>query len=212
MPEVAATRRAMLNAYREGLEALLGDATRTIGYLEEAQDVPPELLDDAAADDGDPAVEQAAAAMDEAFRAVPVITRRDVDEALAAIFGQAMPMPDDTAAEVRTPASVIVFAICPRCGLAQPIAMTIHPELLVSEDGSELRIKAKAKARTHICGQLPLPVGPESEVQTELNLEAEVTASEDDCPFPGCSQPAEHEGDHDEAGVVELEPGEDDAA
>jgi hypothetical protein len=66
-------------------------------------------------------------------------------------------------AEVRTPASVVVWAICPRCSIAQAILVTIKPELLVSDEGSELRVKAKAKGRSHLCGQLPLPVAADGQ-------------------------------------------------
>ena len=36
--------------------------------------------------------------------------------------------------------------------------MSVHPELLIDDEGSELRVKAKAKGVSHTCGQLPLTV------------------------------------------------------
>lgn len=142
MPDVAATRFEMLTAYRRGLADIVEESTTTLGDLRAAM--------------GDAVLSPEDA--DEALTGLRVVVRKDVDEAITAIFSQLVPMPIETTAEVHTPATIIVSAICPRCSLAQPIAMTINPELLIDDSGSELRIKAKAKGRTHICGQMPLPV------------------------------------------------------
>jgi hypothetical protein len=89
---------------------------------------------------------------------VPVVTAKDLADVFATIFGTELPPPDESSAEVRTPATVLVSAECPRCFIPQTIAMTVGPELRVNADGSELRLRAKAKAVSHVCGQLPLPV------------------------------------------------------
>lgn len=57
---------------------------------------------------------------------------------------------------VRTPADLTVIATCPTCEQPTAIRMQIGAELLVTDDGSELRIKGKSKGVAHICGQLPL--------------------------------------------------------
>lgn len=168
MPEATPTRVAMVHAYRDALSSLLEEATHTVDDLVKAGD-------DAAAIAVAMGGELSAAeVVSEAIGNVPVLTRRDVDEAIAAVWSQPIPMPEETAAEVHTPSSVLVWAICPRCSLAQAILVTIKPELLVSDEGSELRVKAKAKGRTHICGQLPLPVATAD--QESLGLDDEPPA------------------------------------
>lgn len=137
MPDVAATRAAMLNAYRDGLRALIEDAT------EQVTSGP--------------------------WEGVPVVTRKALDEAVSAIFGAPIPMPDETWAEVHTPATVVVSLICPECELPTPSLISIRSELLVSDDGKELRPKAKGKGKTHICGQLSLPAET-AEGQTSFEL------------------------------------------
>jgi hypothetical protein len=230
MPAVAETRARMIAAYREGLAALIEDATVRIGEIEDlslADDVPTtDTQADPAEDAGasteelepEEAVEQGlpeepvgqapeAAASDqgrEAFRAIPVLTRLAVDQALNAIFSQPIPMPDELAAEVHTPAIVYVWAVCPRCGLAQPISMTVHPELLIDDSGSELRIKAKAKGRTHICGQMPLPVSDEAEGQQELPLDE--GGDQDADPEPADSDEPSADDIADMEGMAEPHP------
>ena len=123
---------------------------------------------------------------------------------------------------VRTPAVVLVDAGCPSCEERQPILLTVTAELLVSDDGAELRLKGKSKGVTHVCGQLPLNVTPsEAEGQTsfgEAVLDAmadqvragamgpDWTVSEDGrtitvradgrvpCPQDGCTYSAENAG------------------
>lgn len=165
MPEATPTRGAMVHAYRDALLSLVEDATHTVDELAKAGEDAEAI---AVAVNGDLS---AAEVVSEAIGNVPVLTRRDVDEAIAAVWSQAIPMPEETAAEVHTPSSVLVWAICPRCSLAQAILVTIKPELLVSDEGSELRVKAKAKGRTHICGQLALPVAATD--QESLGLDDE---------------------------------------
>lgn len=165
IPETAPTRAAMVTAYRDALVALVEDATHTVEDLSNATQEA--LVLTVAATAG----LDVAAEVEDAIGNVPVLTRRDVDEAIAAVFSQPIPMPEDTTAEVHTPATVIVSAICPRCSISQLIVVTMKPELLVSDEGSEIRIKAKAKGRAHICGQLPLPVNAEADGQEALGLE-----------------------------------------
>jgi hypothetical protein len=150
MPEVADTRARMLRAYRDGLQALIEDATvrPTTASVDE------DVLTIADLD------------------GVPLVSRKDIDEALHAIFSQPIPAPSETTVEVSTPATVIVSALCPRCGIAQLIGMSVHPELLIDDEGSELRVKAKSKGVSHTCGQLPLTVVADvADEQTEV-LEA----------------------------------------
>jgi hypothetical protein len=70
---------------------------------------------------------------------------------------------------VHTPADLTVVATCPTCEEPTAIRMQIGAELLVTDDGSELRIKGKSKGVAHICGQLPL-MGLDHEA-TEVTLE-----------------------------------------
>lgn len=176
MPDVAATRAKMLAAYRDGLRDVLEESTRTVAELQS-------LVEETARDatEGQPAskVEAAVEADLLAITDVPVITKRDVDQALNAIFGQPVPMPDETWAEVHTPATIVTSAVCPRCGMAQRILVNLHAELLIGEDGSELRVKPKTKGVAHICGQLPLPVEEVADGQQELPLDAEAEAEEE---------------------------------
>ena len=78
-----------------------------------------------------------------------------------------LPSPSDRHAEVRTPASVFVSAICPECGLPVEIVVNLSPALAVDNDGAELSVKAKSKARVHVHGQLSLP----SENHDQLGLD-----------------------------------------
>lgn len=59
-------------------------------------------------------------------------------------------------ATVRTPADITVIATCPTCEQPTAIRMQIGAELLVTDDGAELRVKGKSKGVAHLCDQLPL--------------------------------------------------------
>lgn len=61
-----------------------------------------------------------------------------------------------TPTTVRTPADLTVIATCPTCEQPTAIRMQIGAELLVSDEGSELRLKGRSKGVAHICDQLPL--------------------------------------------------------
>jgi hypothetical protein len=92
-----------------------------------------------------------------------------------------LPPVSNHSAEVVTGATVLVWAKCPRCHIAGPIALTIDPELRVDDASAELRLRAKAKPRTHVCGQLTIPVGPAAEGQESFELE--------DIVGPHCGKP-----------------------
>jgi hypothetical protein len=92
------------------------------------------------------------------WEGVPVVTAKDANEALDAVFAQRIPIPPETTAEVHTPATIYVSAICPKCSLPSTITLEVGARLMVENTVSgELQLKAKAKARTHVCGQLSLP-------------------------------------------------------
>jgi len=74
-----------------------------------------------------------------------------------------LPPPSAKHAEVRTPAVITVSAICPECTLPVEIIVNLGPSLSVDNDGAELSVKAKSKARVHVHGQLSLPEADEDQ-------------------------------------------------
>lgn len=64
--------------------------------------------------------------------------------------------PSDRFAEVSTPATVTVSAICPECDLPVTLTVKLTPLLTVDDDGAEISIKAKAAKMAHQHGQLSL--------------------------------------------------------
>jgi hypothetical protein len=96
----------------------------------------------------------------EDWKGVPVVTEKDLRQAILAAFSEPLPPPAEHTVEVSTPATVLVTAFCPRC--RQPVLMElseVEPDLIVHSNGSaELKLKAKTKPRAHVCGQMPLPV------------------------------------------------------
>ena len=68
----------------------------------------------------------------------------------------ALPPPSEQYAQVVTPATITVAAMCPECDLPNNIVVKLSPQLTVTPEGSELAVKSKTKARVHVCGQLPL--------------------------------------------------------
>jgi len=148
---------------------------------------------------------------------VRVVTAKDLAEALAGD----LPPASLFSAEVRTPARIAVDAVCPRCGIPSTIGVEIHPELVVDDDGAELRVKAKAKARTHLCGQTRLDEAADSDQMSfeigdivgspdasEVDFGEGAPADADEgvdegpqldlgaCPWPGCDLAADHPGAH----------------
>jgi len=57
---------------------------------------------------------------------------------------------------------IVIWADCPNCGITQPLSAELHPQLVVGGGYAELKVKAKSKARTHTCGQEPLPLSDEA--------------------------------------------------
>jgi hypothetical protein len=99
---------------------------------------------------------------------VKAVTHKAWIEILRASEFAPLPAIDRHYAEVVTGANVIVWATCPRCGIPGVINLQIDPELRVDTSSAELRLKAKAKPRTHTCGQLLLPARPEGQGSFEL--------------------------------------------
>jgi len=104
---------------------------------------------------------------------VTVVTDRGWRAALNRIEGQRLPPIDHHYAEVLTGAIITVWAKCPRCGIANSIAMSVDPVLTIDTHTAELKLKAKAKPRSHVCGQLTLM---ESGAQATLEVEVESLA------------------------------------
>jgi hypothetical protein len=141
---------------------------------------------------------------------VKVVAHRAWLDVLSAVRYKALPPVSNHAAEVVTGAAVTVWCVCPRCKIAGPILMTIEPELRVDTSSAELRLKAKAKPRTHMCGQLTLAAAaPEIEGQESLNLEeltgphcGKAIGGEESAEF--CFLPEGHEGECERASAVEI--------
>jgi hypothetical protein len=118
-----------------------------------------------------------------AIAEVKVLTRKDILDAVHVVFEQPIPAPPNDTAEVSTikgKATVVVATECPECHIAHPIILTVTPELLVDSDGKELRIKSKAKGRTHVCGQLPLPEADDEQATLDEALAGEADDLADD--------------------------------
>lgn len=99
---------------------------------------------------------------------VPVLTEPKLDEAIGAVFDLPVPTPSDRHAEVVTPATITVAAICPRCDLPTTILLTVQPELRVDDSGAEIHVKTKTKPRSHACGQQELPLGHSDDEKSDL--------------------------------------------
>jgi hypothetical protein len=141
---------------------------------------------------------------------VTVVTHKAWAEVLRAIAFAPLPAIDRHYAEVVTGANVTVWCVCPRCGIPAPILMHIDPELRVDTSSAELRLKAKAKPRSHLCGQLTIPApGPEVEGQESLNLE-EMIGPRCGKPIGGeeadefCHLPEGHQGECAPAPAEEI--------
>lgn len=136
---------------------------------------------------------------------VRVVTHKAWIEILRATeFAPLTPI-DRHYAEVVTGAIVTVWATCPRCGIPGVINLQIDPELRVDTSSAELRLKAKAKPRTHTCGQLLLPAGA-AEGQGSFELEDIVgDAGANDVDF---GEGAPSDDGADDASDEDLLPGE----
>lgn len=84
-------------------------------------------------------------------------------------LGQPLPPPSDHAAEVATPGDVLVATGCPRCGLPERIVLHVDAQLQVDAGGSELHLKGKSKAHTHVCGQQTLDEAAAAASQSVLD-------------------------------------------
>ena len=96
-------------------------------------------------------------------------TRVVLMEDVSWILGEPFPPASDNGAEVATPARVVVWAICPRCGMAGSLAVELTPELRVDSHGGSLHLKAKSKPVSHLCGQLT--IGGTTDGQSSFELE-----------------------------------------
>lgn len=162
----------------------------------------------------------------------PAILEPDLVRIVDEIFAVPLPPPDEHHAEVSTIASVLVHAICPRCGISAKTTVDLSATLVVdSPYHAEIRVAAKSKARTHVCGQEELPEGDapvadgqvtvddlladqeETEAPAEgdgmtpderLDRALDDQAADGHCPFPGCARAANHRGKHRDADGVDL--------
>lgn len=98
-------------------------------------------------------------------------------EALERVKASPLPAIDAETAEVKTPATVYVAAICPQCDLPTKIAVAMEAELVTDRFGATIKVKAKAKGHTHVHGQLELEVADDQE---ELGLDADDVVADDD--------------------------------
>jgi hypothetical protein len=122
---------------------------------------------------------------------IKVLSKGNLEEVLYRLKYEQLPPAEKTSGEVRTPSVVTVWAVCPHCGIAQDIGLTIDVALILDPTGTHLKLLPKSKARTHVCNQLLLPQGEEDVQLTISDIVGER------CPFPGCVLQVEHEGDHD---------------
>jgi len=96
-----------------------------------------------------------------------IVTIKALAAALDYVFEQPVPAPSVHAAEVLSPAMIFVSPVCPKCGVTDTaIMLNVSSVLTVDSDGSEIKLKGKSKARTHICGQMTLLEG---DGQTTIN-------------------------------------------
>lgn len=214
LEDTIATRSALRDELRRALLESLGESRMPLFDLVAGER--PHIRAD---DEPDNATDAAIAAAVREVGTVPVVTHRDVLTIVNELFERPLPAPSNFVAEVGTDpkrgtATVIMAAACPECHIAHPVTINLSPELLVDSDGRELRVKAKAKGRAHVCGQLPLPdAEPVADGQIGLDEALDdvagdpVEVTHDDgpivleaselCVYPGCVSPAEHAGGHD---------------
>ena len=122
------------------------------------------------------------------WRGVPVVTQADIAAALAV----PLPPASQNAAAVATPAFLYVDAVCPRCGIAGEILLTITPELRVEPAKAELGLKAKSNARPHVCGQTRMvDVTPHRPVPGQTTVDEAVDASEESLSDGGSPEAAD---------------------
>jgi hypothetical protein len=106
---------------------------------------------------------------DPVWHGVNVITAKDLNAAAA----EDLPPASIFAASVRTPAYIYVDAVCPVCGIAGEILLTVDAKLVAVGGSRKLQLAAKATALPHVCGQKRLELGGPSRPakgQTSLDL------------------------------------------
>jgi hypothetical protein len=147
---------------------------------------------------------------------VPVVTVKDLEAAIHATFGEALPAPSERTAEVATPATIFVAAECPRCHLPGRIPLTVSVELHQDDSSETLHLKGKSKAAIHFCGQMALPERqddadgqeelPFDEPEEEASGTAPMEGDQKVVPFEKPAKAVKPTGRVDEeAGVVEVE-------
>lgn len=110
---------------------------------------------------------------------VDFLSRGQLNEAIERVKRSDLPPIDVMSAEVKTPAEVFVDAICPECNLPTRILVILSAVLETTRAaGSTIKLKAKAKGRTHVHNQLALEVDDHG--QTELGLDQGEELDEDD--------------------------------
>jgi hypothetical protein len=103
---------------------------------------------------------------------VPVITMPALNDVIRGVFDAPLPAPSEHAADVATPATVFVAAVCPRCAIPQQIPLVIGVKLEQDDSTVTLHLKGKSKPAIHQCGQMRLPETPRTDGQEPLPFEA----------------------------------------
>ncbi len=101
-----------------------------------------------------------------ALDGIQVVSLRTLRDLQAEALVDELPPPSERYAEVITPATVTVSTVCPECRETTGIVVKLGPRLTVEGGTTELAVKAKSKAVTHMHGQLSLP-----EVEGQETLE-----------------------------------------
>lgn len=109
---------------------------------------------------------------------VRVVTAKDLAEALA----EELPPASLFAAEVRTPGWVTVAAVCPRCAIPSDVSVYISAQLISEIGGNEIKLKAKSKGRSHVCGQTRIDEAADGD-QGSFELE-DIVGDDDDDAVP----------------------------
>lgn len=118
-----------------------------------------------------------------------VVRRKELERVIGDLRkADVEPSPAET--ELRTPGIVFVDAVCPRCDIPARILVSLRAELVVSDEGATVGVKAKSKASSHVCGQMPLEVADPGE-QLSLDVATEeIVVFRDDVPRPDDAAPS----------------------
>lgn len=82
-----------------------------------------------------------------------------------------LPPASDKYAEVTTPATIAVDAICPECLEVVDVPVKLFPRLVVEGNTTEISVKAKSKPVIHMHGQQRLPEAPAGQITVEGTIE-----------------------------------------